>query len=32
MSIGDLPEGLSQAMLIGTMLVGRLGVLTKHIV
>ena len=26
MSIGDLPESLSQAMLVGTMLVGRLGV------
>ena len=26
MSIGDFPEGLSQAMLVGTMLVGRLGV------
>ena len=26
MSIGDLPENLSQAMLVGTMLVGRLGV------
>ena len=27
MSIGDLPESLSRAMLVGTMLVGRLGVL-----
>ena len=27
MSIGDFPECLSQAMLVGTMLVGRLGVL-----
>ena len=26
MSIGDFPESLSQAMLVGTMLVGRLGV------
>ena len=26
MSIGNLPESLSQAMLVGTMLVGRLGV------
>ena len=26
MCIGDLPESLSQAMLVGTMLVGRLGV------
>ena len=26
MSIGDFPESLGQAMLIGTMLVGRLGV------
>ena len=26
MSIGKLPESLSQAMLVGTMLVGRLGV------
>ena len=27
MSIGDFPESLSQAMLVGMMLVGRLGVL-----
>ena len=27
MYIGDFPESLSQAMLVGTMLVGRLGVL-----
>ena len=27
MSIGDFPEGLSQAILVGIMLVGRLGVL-----
>ena len=26
MSTGDFPESLSQAMLVGTMLVGRLGV------
>ena len=26
MSIGDFPESLSQAMLVGIMLVGRLGV------
>ena len=26
MSIGDVPESLSQAMLVGTMLVGGLGV------
>ena len=26
MSIGDFPESMSQAMLVGTMLVGRLGV------
>ena len=26
MSMGNLPESLSQAMLVGTMLVGRLGV------
>ena len=26
MSIGDFPENLSQAMLVGMMLVGRLGV------
>ena len=26
MSIGNLPESLSQAMLVGIMLVGRLGV------
>ena len=26
--IGDFPESLSQAMLVGTMLVGRLGVIT----
>ena len=25
MSIGDFPESLNQAMLVGTMLVGRLG-------
>ena len=27
--IGDLPESLSQAMLVGTMLVGRLGVRSR---
>ena len=27
MSVGDFPESLSQAMLLGIMLVGRLGVL-----
>ena len=27
MSIWDFPESLSQAMLVGTMLVGRLGVI-----
>ena len=27
MSIGDIPESLTQAMLVGMMLVGRLGVL-----
>ena len=26
MSIGDFPESLTQAILVGTMLVGRLGV------
>ena len=26
MSIGDFPESLNQAILVGTMLVGRLGV------
>ena len=26
-SVGNLPEGLSRARLVGTMLVGRLGVL-----
>ena len=26
MSIGDIPESLTRAMLVGTMLVGRLGV------
>ena len=26
MSIGDFPESLTRAMLVGTMLVGRLGV------
>ena len=31
--IGDFPESLSQAMLVGTMLVGRLGVFrTKHVI
>ena len=30
MSIGDFPEVLSQTMLLGTMLVGRLGVLEEH--
>ena len=29
MSIGDFPESSSQAILVGVMLVGRLGVLTK---
>ena len=29
MSIGDFPESLTQAMLEGTMLVGRLGVFTR---
>ena len=29
MSIGDSPESLSQAMLVGTMLVGRLGVVPQ---
>ena len=29
MSIGDLPESSSQAMLVGTMLVGRLSVIMK---
>ena len=29
MSIGNLPESLSQAILVGIMLVGRLGVYTK---
>ena len=29
MSIGDFPESLTQAMLVGTMLVGKLGVLNK---
>ena len=33
MSIGSFPESLSQAMLVGMMLVGRLGVCTsKYIV
>ena len=27
MSIGDFPESLSRAMLVGVMLVGRLGVI-----
>ena len=27
MSTGDFPESLSRAMLVGTMLVGRLGVI-----
>ena len=31
MSIGNLPESLSQAMLVGTMLVGGLGVLLLYI-
>ena len=31
MYIGDFPESLSQAMLVGTMLVGRLGVLSLYI-
>ena len=31
MSIGDFPEGLSQAILVGIMLVGRLGVMITHI-
>ena len=30
MSIGDFPESLSQSMLVGTMLVGRLGIFLKH--
>ena len=30
MSIGNLPESLSQAMLVGIMLVGRLGVITGN--
>ena len=30
MAIGDFPESLSQAMLVGTMLVGRLGVLASR--
>ena len=30
MSIGNLPESLSQAMLVGTMLVGRLGVFVMN--
>ena len=29
MSIGDLPESLSQAMLVGILLVGRLGVFRR---
>ena len=29
MSIGDFPQSLSRAMLVGTMLVGVLGVYTK---
>ena len=30
MSIGDFPDSLSQAMLVGIMLVGRLGVPGRH--
>ena len=30
MFIGDFPESLTQAMLVGTMLVGRLGVGQTH--
>ena len=30
MSIGDLPESLTQAMLVGTMLIGRWGVHPIH--
>ena len=30
MSIGDFPETLSQAILVGIMLVGRLGVIKCH--
>ena len=31
MSIGDLPESSGQAMLVGIMLVGRLGVQYAHV-
>ena len=31
MSIGDFLESLSQAMLVGTMLIGRLGVRPVHL-
>ena len=31
MSVGDFPESLSQAMLVGVMLGGRLGVSLKHL-
>ena len=32
MSIGNLPQSLSQAMLVGTLLVGGLGVVLRHVV
>ena len=31
MSVGDFPEGLTPAMLVGTMLVGGLGVIVMMI-